>query len=533
LPDYPQHATARCCWCRLPLILVEANWWCQAEECRLRQRRQSVGWNEQRWTKDALHEKFVFWWVPTPAQTSVLELMQRTPRLMPGGAAGFGKSDLSRKGAGYRMCLRYPGLSVLLLRKTFPELERTHIRAMRQEQHTLGQQTIFTWMEQAKECRFANGSIIECGHLDDDQAVQKYLSSEYDVIIFEEAVQYQPDHILELMSRLRSKPHIKEAGGPWAILPTNPGGPAHHLLKELFITHTPDLERYPAMARSYKPEQWVFFPAKLDDNPYIDPDYESLALTGLRKTRYEQLRHGDWDAAEGQFFEMFSARTHTRVLEAPDGAEWVEAFDWGYTQPAVWGAFVHVGDNHWHCPLALKQTKLEPEAWAALIRDARNTLGYARPKYAVADPKIFSEDRGESIADTFRRHKVVFTRAVNRRSDSEREMGWPRLASWFRFDPATVVQDDGGRVVAGLPWLTFDPDGASYLVRTIPALLADPHNPEDVDTTLDDHGADMCRYFAMSRPPLAKAPRPTQAIAEALSPAWFRKRNEIAPGVLG
>jgi phage terminase large subunit len=471
-----------------------------------------------------------------------MELMQRTPRLMPGGAAGFGKSDLSRKGAGYRMCMRYPGLSVLLLRKTFPELERTHIRKMRQEQYSLCDQKIFTWMEQAKECRFANGSVIECGHMDDDSAVQKYLSSEYDVIILEEAVQFQPDHIMEVMSRLRSQPHIKAEGGPWAILPTNPGGPSHHLLKELFVDKQPDYERYPAMVprldpitgepKGYRPEQWVFYPAKLDDNPYIDPDYEGMALSGLRKTRYEQLRHGDWNASEGQFFEMFSARTHTRVVDTPDGAEWVEAFDWGYTQPACWGAFVHVGDNHWHCPLVLKQTKLEPEDWAALIHDARLTLGYTRPKYAVADPKIFSEDRGESIADTFARHGIRFQRAVNRRSDSEREMGWPRLASWFRFDPASVVQNSAGDVLAGMPWLTFDPDGASYLVRTIPSLLADPHNPEDVDTSLDDHGADMCRYFAMSRPPLAKIPRPPQAMAEVLSPAWFRKRNAVTPGVL-
>ena len=445
-------------------------------------------------------------------------------RKLIGGAAGFGKSDLARKGA-YRLCMSLPGLSVLLLRKTNPELERTHIRAMRREQYELGGEarSVFQWMEQAKECRFANGSVIECGYMDDDSAVQKFLSSEYDLIIPEEAVQYPPDPLMELMSRARSsKPAVKSRGGPWVWLPSNPGGPSHHLLKSLFIDQAPDVERYPALAHHYKAADWTFFRAVLDDNPYIDPDYETLSLSGLRKTRHQQLRHGDWDAAEGQFFEMFSAQTHTRVLQPHPGAEWVEAMDWGYTQPACWGAFFHVGDNHWHCQMAVKWTKYEPETAAQLIREARAGLGYSRPKYAVADPKMFSQDRGESIAETFGRHGVRLTPATNRRADSEREMGWPRLASWFRPDPET-----------GVPWLTFDPEQAAYLVRTIPALLADPHNPEDVDTSLDDHGADMTRYFVMSRPPLARRGRPIPPQASPLSPAWFRARHTIEAGVLG
>lgn len=516
MPDLHVHPVAKCCWCRASLVRdKDGHWWCAADGCNLRQRQWALALQEgMAWR---------FFWVPTPAQVECLSMAGR--RKLIGGAAGGGKSDLARKGA-YRLCVTYPGLSVLLLRKTNPELERTHIRAMRREQHAY---PVFDWMEQAKECRFHNGSVIECGYMDDDAAVQKFLSSEYDLIIPEEAVQYPPDPLMELMSRARStKAAVKAAGGPWVWLPTNPGGPSHQLLKELFITRSPDVERYPALATQYDAADWTYFQAKLDDNPYMDPDYERVSLAGLRRTRYQQLRHGDWDAAEGQFFEMFSAQTHTRTLTPHAGAEWVEAFDWGYTQPACWGAFWHVGDNHWHCQMAIKQNKLEPQEWAALIKEKRAELGYQRPKYAVADPKIFSEDRGESIAETFARHGVRFLRASNRRADSEREMGWPRLGSWFRLDAETVRADG-----SGVPWLTFDPDLAAYPVRSIPALLADPHNPEDVDTSLDDHAADMCRYFVMSRPPLARTvhvPRPT---APVFSPDWLRSRTAASPGLLG
>lgn len=462
------------------------------------------------------------WWVPLPKQVMFLEMACK--RKLVGGAAGGSKSDVARKGA-YRLCLTIPHLSVLLLRKTRPELERTHIRAMRREQHELG----FAWMEQAKECRFPDGSVIECGHMEDDAAVQKYLSSEYDLIIPEEAVQYPPDPLMELMSRARtSNDAVKAKGGPWVWLPTNPGGPSHHLLKALFIEKQPDTEQYPAMARTYKPEQWGYVHATLDDNPYIDPDYEQLSLSGLRKARYAQLRHGDWDAAEGTFFEMFSKVTHCRTVTTVEGMTWVEAMDWGYKSPGAFGAFVHVGDNHWHCAKGVKFKELEPEDVAELIKGWRQELGYARPAYGVADPSIFAQTRGESVAETFARFGVHWTPAQNKRFSDEpaavKEMGWPRLARAFRIGP------DGKT-----PWLTFDPDEAAYLVRSIPALLADKNNPEDVDTSLDDHGADMCRYFVMSRPPIDKPPATQDAPPRPNTWGWwqrFHRQQEQPVGVL-
>ena len=486
------HQTAACCWCASKLVKVGAHWWCPTKACTTRQRSKAI----VRQVPKIVNGQFQgyeaeYWWVPLPKQVAFLEMAGK--RKLLGGAAGPGKSDVSRKGA-YSLALTVPNISILLLRKTHPELERTHIRKMRQEQHDLG----FKWMEQAGECRFTKGGVIECGHMEDAAAVQKYLSSEYDLIIPEEAVQYPPDPLMELMSRARtSNEHVKALGGPWVWLPTNPGGPSHQVLRELCIDKTPDTERYPAMAKSYNSADWAYVHATLDDNPYIDPDYESLSLSGLRKARYAQLRHGDWDAAEGMFFEMFSKATHTRTVRTVSGMTWVESMDWGYKSPGAFGAFVHVGDNHWHCAKGIKFKGLEPEDVAGLIKDIRAELGYERPKYGVADPSIFAQTRGESIAETFSRFDITWTPATNKRfsrdNDTEREMGWPRLSRAFRFGP------DGKT-----PWLTFDPIEASYLVRSIPALLADKNNPEDVDTTLDDHGADMCRYFIMSRPPLDK-----------------------------
>jgi len=452
-----------------------------------------------------------FWWVPLPKQVAFLALPGK--RKLLGGAAGPGKSTVARYGA-YRLCLTIPGVSVLLLRKSRPELERTHIRKMRQEQHDLG----FTWMEQVKEGRFPNGSVLECGHMEDDASVQKYLSSEYDLIIPEEAVQYPPDPLMELMSRARtSHAQIKALGGPWVWLPTNPGGPSHQLLKSFFIDQSPDTEQYPAMATSYQPAQWGYIHATLDDNPYLDPDYEQLSLSGLRKARYAQLRHGDWDAAEGTFFEMFSRATHVRALALPTPITGViEAMDWGYTAPGAWAAYAPVGDGHWHVLGEWKFRQHTPEEVAVGITARRAELGIGQVSYTVGDPAMFARSRGESIAETMGRFGVQI-----RPGDNARALGWMRLVAAYHTAPD------------GIPWLTYEPT-CTYSIRAIPALLADKTNPEDVDTTLDDHCADRDRYFVMSRPSFS-APVTKEPVYPPNSWGWWRKVHQAqdqATGVL-
>ena len=37
-------------------------------------------------------------------------------------------------------------------------------------------------------------------------------------------------------------------------------------------------------------------------------------------------------------------------------------------------------------------------------------------------------------------------------------------------------------------------------IRTIPGLVRDKNDPDDVDTTGEDHPADTCRYGVMARP---------------------------------
>ena len=61
-------------------------------------------------------------------------------------------------------------------------------------------------------------------------------------------------------------------------------------------------------------------------------------------------------------------------------------------------------------------------------------------------------------------------------------------------------------------WQIFDGPGSPQgwgcpnLIRTLPALVHDKHDPEDVDTDCEDHAPDTARYGLMTRPRITVVP---------------------------
>jgi hypothetical protein len=294
-----------CCWCGTPLglgkVLELDAWLCPTEACWKRQVKHALTVK----TKKAGAATCVN--VPLPKQVEFRERPERY--VLFGGAAGPGKSHEARW-ALYEKCLTIPGFEALLLRETFGELERTHMRRMEAEQDQIG--AVFT--PSAHIMRFPNKSLIEVGHMEDAAAVRKYLSTEYDAIVPDEGALYDPDAILSLSTRARSKkPGVLAAGGPKFWVVTNPGGPASQVLLDFFIDHTPDFDIRPQLRDKYVPSDWAFVPALLDDNPYLDPSYDA-ALAVEKPHRYQQLRYGNFRVFAGQFFPDWA--------ESRDGQPW-------------------------------------------------------------------------------------------------------------------------------------------------------------------------------------------------------------------
>lgn len=292
--------SAVCCWCASPLVQAEAVWWCggTSDVCRKRQAAGAIG------SYDKKAKKQVGWlYVPTPKQAEFHERTRQVRRVLYGGQAGPGKSHAIRWGL-YRDCLTIPNLNCLLLRRTFQQLEQTHLGEMVREQRVIGA----TYTSGDKVMRFPNGSLIRAGHCENTDDAQNYLSTEYDRIAFDELVTFDQGPSLEIMSRARtSKPQVKAAGDAQVWCGSNPGGRGAMWVKSLFIDKEVDRSEFP----SYDPARYAFVVATLDDNPYIS-EYYRRDLEDLPEMRKRQLLYGDWSAFEGQFFSEWRPESEGR-----------------------------------------------------------------------------------------------------------------------------------------------------------------------------------------------------------------------------
>jgi hypothetical protein len=486
------HDQSTCCWCGYRLVVGQVDqlrcWLCPVDYRRQVEKslRVVAGKGDHARLLGVKAGTTVCLHVPLPSQAAFEECT--ATNVLWGGQAGPGKSFGVRKFL-YKRALTIPNYEGLLLRENWAQLEKTHIRAMARELPLLGaRMSDFV-------ARFPNGSVIDCGHMADAEAVSRYLSTEYVDIVPEEASLYPVNAdgttpLAELSTRARkSLPDVQGVMCRPRFLPvTNPGGPSAQWLREMFVDHAPDYDKFPALADegAYDEADWVYIPARLDDNPYQASDYRQKRLSVLSKTRYEQLARGDWHVFAGQFFAAWSDSRHVRTLHISPYTEWFASMDWGYNAPGCVLWWACLPDGHYHIAQEFKFQGLDPNEVADQIKKRNTTLGIKKLRHIVADPAMWQKTgagvKGQSIAETMLRRGMPM-----RPGDNDRLNGWARCQSMLRADDQ------------GVPWLTVD-ETCPYLKRTIPAAVSDKKNAEDVDTAIDDHALDAWRYGAMSRP---------------------------------
>jgi phage terminase large subunit len=463
----------------------------------LQRDRYRYGFGLRRSAKDA----WTWWYLPIPA--AVPFHATKTPNVLYGGAAGGGKSHAARWDA-YRHCWAVPGCVALIMRRTHQELKRNHMRFVAREADALNRwfgDTVLEWVPTEFELRVRpTGSVLLFGHCQNPGDEERYLSDEYDVYYPDELATFLPEQVLGVASRLRStKPGLR----PRLAATSNPGGAQTLWVRRYFI----DRSVTPEENERYRPEDWTFIPARLYDNPYLmDPDgtfatYEDR-LYARGELRRRQLLEGDWDALVGQFFPEWSPRL-VLSREIPSGTSVDLWMDWGYTQPGVVYWVAPLADGHLHVAREwVFRQRVASDVASEILRLTRERGWTIRR--AIADPAMWSRTgSGESLAETFARVGLRLTPG-----DRERVLGWARLRHWFCDAPD------------GEPWLTVEPS-CVYAIRTIPALVADPTNPEDCDTTGEDHAADAWRYGVMSRPAPARTAPSRRDVPPDSPRAWI------------
>jgi hypothetical protein len=313
-----QASPSLCCWCSMPmrrLPTADADgfepWMCwndqpvagQTQSCWERQVKFAIAKSaRQRDGKRQANSPFDYLFAPTPRQTEFAEQTRQTKYTLFGGAKAVTKS-YGLRWLLYRDCLRIPNLRCLLLRRTFGELESTHLLEMPQEADRLDAVGA-RYKSAMREFSFGNGSLIRAGHCETDVDVAKFLSTQWDRIVFDEVVTFPLSMFLAIISCARSaKQVVIDEGGAQVWGGTNPGGRGAAWVYDFFVAHTPDREQFPA----YDETQWGFVQGRLDDNPYVEPAYRQT-LMNLPPILRRQWLDGDWHAFEGQFFDFEAQR---------------------------------------------------------------------------------------------------------------------------------------------------------------------------------------------------------------------------------
>ncbi len=386
-----------------------------------------------------------------------------------GGARGGGKSWALRRKL-VLMCLRYSGLSVLLLRRTYGELRENHVRPLLSELSGLS-----VYNETRKCFELCNGSRIKLGYCDSEDDVLQYQGQEYDVIGIDEATHFSEYQFQILKACLRGANDFPKR----MYLTCNPGGVGHGWVKRLFIDRN--------FRRGEKDTDYAFIPARVYDNGILlgkDPDYLEQ-LESLPDTLRRAWLDGNWNVFEGQYFPEFDESVHvTEPFELPRTWTRYCAIDYGLDMLAA--VFVAVSpDGSAYVYDEVHEPNLIVSEAAARIRE--KLCGIVT---VIAPSDLWSrqKDSGKSIAELFSDNGVYLTKLT-----TDRIEGWLCLKEYLK-----VSVTDLGEKSARLRIFPSCPN----LIRCLPLLLCDKSRPGDVSTEPHPitHAPDALRYFAVSRP---------------------------------
>lgn len=367
------------------------------------------------------------------------------------------------------------------------------------------------------------GETLLFRYMDDPEDYWNYHGWEIPWLGWEELTNW-PD--LECYDRMKACVRSSVMNVPRRIRSTaNPWGVGHNAVKMRFIDPAPpgvviesrDTGLMRCRIRGHWSENRRLLAAQ--------PDYPAfIAASATSQAQKDAWLDGSWDVvAGGRFDDVWDRKAH--VIEPwlkPDGtldipSSWRidRSYDWGQAKPfsvGWWaesdgtmapdgkvyprGTLIRIAEWYgWdevHPNVGLKMSDKEI---ALGIVEREERLGIrARVRPGPADSAIFQLDSdGASIAGTMLKNGVGFTESDKR--PGSRVTGWGAI--WNRFNARARMDREA-------PWLLAFATCRQF-IRTVPTLPRDKRNPDDVDTSAEDHIGDETRYRMTAPKRTAKA----------------------------
>lgn len=456
-------------------------------------------------SKIEISEQTSHLWLPQPGP-QVMAVTCPADIILFGGSRGGGKSDcaigkqiigaMQYSFAWNGLFLRRHFKDFQEVRRRFDELIRKGLPAVR-----VGGDN------QTNTIKFENGARVLLTAVERSEQLDFFQGQQFTMISIEEACQFEfIDEMIDKLKGCLRSPHGVRCS---MFLTANPGGAGHPSVKRRFIAPAP---------QGGKPlrdgdETAVFIPSSVADNRILcdnDPAY----VRKLRSIRDPNLRRawllGDWDVVLGGFFDdVWDRFTHVvPAFQPPRHWTRLMGMDWGTARPFAIGWYaVATGESipgypvtfprgavvmyrEWYgCQkgemnvgLRKNSTQVGEEILLKERERGEDHLDFDR----IADPAIFRQDDGPTIAEKFADVGVIF-----RRGDNRRIAGWDVVRTAL----AGSLQDDGSH-----PAMLYFAENCQYMIDLLPTQQRDEREWDDIDTDGVDHHADQLRYVMMSRP---------------------------------
>ena len=442
--------------------------------------------------------------IPSPSPKQKLFLTDTHRHVGFGGARGGGKSWSVRVKAKI-LALKYKGIRICIIRRTYPELIENHIKPLKEMLQCGAKDSPAKYNDSRKELKFINGSEIIFRYCNAEKDLDNFQGVQFDVIFFDEATQLKQEWITKIGACVRGVNDFPKR----TYYTMNPGGASHGYFKRLFIDKVYESGEYA--------EDYSFIQSLVTDNKALleaNPEYIKQLEALPPKLRQAWLE-GRWDVFEGAFFEEFRATpepqachdagiteedalkehrfTHViKPFKIPDGWKIYRSYDFGFGKPFAvnWYAVDYEGIAYMILELygctgtPNEGVKWSPEQQFREIAriEREHPLLKGKRVQGVADPSIWDGSRGIAIIEEAEKQHLWFEKGVN-----DRIPGWMQIHERLKFD-------EYGHA------MLYIFENCKHTIRTLPLMMFDEHKPEDLDTDMEDHICDSLRYFCMMRP---------------------------------
>jgi hypothetical protein len=447
------------------------------------------------------------------------------PNLLALGTRGTGKSKQLRWDAIIR-CLLWENFHALILRRTIPDLRKSHLQFIAAEMDLLGGKFLWTTFE----ARFPNGSVIQFSHCETENDILNFLSSEWGFIGFDELSTFTLEMFLMICAAARAP-----ADMPYKAVVragTNPLGIGAPWIKAWFVDHDVNLADYP----DYNPDDYEMQFQTLEQNVYLDRrDYEKrlrnlpehirkawlLGEFVIEGAYFTEFRHNNLLDPTPEFPEGEKVEWHV-ISELPrlelQGRSWdlfdlpwisiYRAVDWGFApDPAVCIWFLVLPNKR---TIAFMERTWKRTLAKDVAKDIKSLSKNMRVVDTFCDPTMYIKDGASkySIAEQFELNGVPCTASQNNREVY-----------------GLAVHDYLGTLIDNRPQLQIVKGGTTRwggcpeLIKTIPLQQMDETDPRKIANG-NDHYVVATAYMAMGNAMPTLPPQASQV------PRWMRPKTE-------